>query len=204
MTAFLQQVVTKLNTRAGTPLIKPRATSRPPAFAADGMAIHLVSRSLQDGSWHEFPSENWIVLSREEWTQLLPAGKATATSAWDIPHAVAVKLAEWVYPQNEDVSRTNRSRVDIADFHLGVVTLQGDLARAQIRGKIRLMHSFYPGGKSQDFADSELTGYLDFNAADRSIQRLRMVTTKAQYADKWPFLTSLVSMSRETLDALGQ
>jgi hypothetical protein len=204
MIALLQQTTTKLNTRPVPPVVKPHAMSHPPAIAPDALVIHLVSRALADGSWHEYPSENWIVLSRAEWTQLLPAAKPTATTTWDIPHPLAVKLAEWVYPQNEDTTLANRSRVDIADFHLTVETLQGDLARARIGGKIRLLHSFYPGTQSQDFADSELTGYLDFNTADRSIQRLRIVTTKANYANKWSFATSLISMSRETLEALGQ
>ena len=61
------------------------------------------------------------------------------------------------------------------------------------------MHSFYPGGASQDFAVSELNGYMDFDTAQHRIQRLRIVTTKADY----PFATSLVSMSKETLDALA-
>jgi hypothetical protein len=203
MIALLEQVAGKLGTKAGAPVVRPHATSRPPAFAPDALVVHLVSRALADGSWHQYPSENWIVLSRAEWTQLLPE-KATPNAAWEIPHAVAVKLAEWVYPQNEDASRANRSRVDVADFRMQVVTVRGDMARARIQGKVRLMHTFYPGGKSEDFADSELTGYLDFNTAERSIQRLRIVTTKGDYANKWPFLTSLVSMSRETLEAVGQ
>ena len=63
------------------------------------------------------------------------------------------------------------------------------------------MHSFYPGGKSEDIAVSILSGYMDFNVAEHRIQRLRLVTDKASYGAS-PFLTSLVSMSRETLDAL--
>ena len=69
-------------------------------------------------------------------------------------------------------------------------------------GKIRLMHSFYPGGASQDFAVSELNGYMNFDTAQHRIQRLRIVTTKADYVGN-PFATSLVSMSKETLDALA-
>jgi hypothetical protein len=116
---------------------------------------------------------------------------------------VALKLAEWVYPQNEEKTQANRSRVDVAAFRMTVLALEGGLARARIDGKVRLKHTFYPGGQSEDFADSELLGFVDFDVAQRTVQRLRMATTKATYGGT-DFRASLVSMSRETLDALGK
>jgi hypothetical protein len=200
MIPFLEGIVAKLHTQPGPPAIKPHPTSRPPAAPANSLVIHLVSRALAGGSWHEFPSENWIVLTPAEWGQLLPAGKVAANATWTAPQAVAIKLAEWVYPQNEEKTGVNRSRVDEADFKLTAVTVAGNLARARIDGKIRLMHSFYPGGAAKDFAVSDLTGFMDFDVAERRIQRLRIVTNKGDYAGT-PFETALVSMSRETLDA---
>ena len=202
MIPFLEGVIGKLHLTAGAPAIVPHPTSRPPAVAGDSLVVHLVSRSLAGGSWHEFPAENWIVLSRPEWSELLPRGPVAAKSSWTVPQGVAARLAEWVYPQNEERTGKNRSRVDGADFAITAVTVQGSLVRARIQGKIRLMHSFYPGGASQDFAVSELNGYMDFDTAQHRIQRLRIVTTKADYAGT-PFAASLVSMSRETLDALA-
>ena len=204
MVPFLQSVIDKLHVAPGPPAIKPHPTSRPPAAAAsaaDALTIHLVSRALAGGSWHEYPSENWIVLSSAEWTQMLPPGPVAANKSWTIPRPVAVKLAEWVYPQNEEKTTQNRSRVDVADFRLTVAGVQGNLARARIDGKIRLLHSFYPGGQAQDFAVSELTGYMDFDFAARRIQRLRIVTNKADY-NTTPFAVTLVSKSKETLEAL--
>ena len=201
MIAFLTKVAADQNVTPGPPAIKPHPVSVPPQAPADSLVLHLVSRSQAGGSWHEFPSENWIVLSRAESQQLLPAAAPARGSSWAIPRPVAVKLAEWVYPQNEEKTGTNRSRVDVADLRMTLVAMENGLARARITGKVRLMHSFYPGGKSEDFADSELEGYMDFNVAERRIQRLRLVTDKAAY-NGIPFRTSLVSMSRETLDAL--
>ncbi len=203
MTAFLTQVAAQLHTEPGPPAVKPHAQSIAPASAADSMVLHLVSRSLAGGSWHEFPSENWIVLSRAEWGQLLPAGPVAPNTSWEVPRPVAVKLAEWVYPQNEEKTQVNRSRVDLAAFRMTVATLEGGLARARIDGKVRLKHTFYPGMQNEDYADSELQGFVDFDVAQRSVQRLRMVTTKATYSGI-DFRASLVSMSRETLDALGK
>jgi hypothetical protein len=203
MAALLTKVVAQLHTEPGPPAVKPHPQSAAPASAADSMILHLVSRSLAGGSWHEFPAENWIVLDRAEWGQLLPGDTVGLNASWELPRPVAVKLAEWVYPQNEEKTQANRSRVDGATFEMTVVTIQNGVARARIDGRVRLKHSFYPGGGAEDYADSELVGFMDFGVAQRRIQRLRMVTTKAIYAGG-EFQASLASMSRETLDALGQ
>jgi len=202
MIPFLEGIVARLHVAPGAPPIQPHPTSRPPAAAADSLILHLVSRALAGGSWHEYPAENWIVLNRAEWNQLLPPAPVEPKASWSVPQPVAVKLAEWVYPQNEEKTGKNRSRVDEAEFRIAAVTVQGPLVRARIEGRIRLLHAFYPGTPAQDFAVSELSGYMDFNLAERRIQRLRIVTTKANY-NKTPFATSLVSMSKETLDALA-
>ena len=138
MTAFLTQVAAQLHTEPGPPAVKPHAQSIAPASGADSMTLHLVSRSLAGGSWHEFPAENWIVLSRAEWGQLLPSGAVTPNVSWEVPRPVALKLAEWVYPQNEEKTQVNRSRVDVAAFRMTVTALEGGLARARIDGKVRL------------------------------------------------------------------
>jgi hypothetical protein len=202
MIPFLEGIVTRLHLSPGSPPIQPHPTSRPPApVADDALVIHLVSRALTGGSWHEFPSENWIVLSAADWRQLLPPGKVTPKESWTIPAPVAARLAEWVYPQNEEKTGENRSKVEQADFRFTAVRVEGAIARARIEGRIRLLHSFYPNSKSLDYATSDLTGYLDFDMTQRRIQRLRIVTDKGQYVQT-PFAASLVSMSKETLAAL--
>ena len=202
MIAFLQGIATKLNVAPGGPAVKPHPQSHPPAAPADSLVIHLLARAFTNGEWHNFPAENWIILKQDEWSQLLPAGEAAPKATWTVPKPLAVRLAEWVYPASEEKTGVNRSRVDQADFRLTTVTVEGGLARARIDGKIRLLHSFYPGGQAQDFAVSELTGFMDFNIGERRIQRLRIVTTKAHYNDT-PFAASLVSKSKETLEALA-
>jgi hypothetical protein len=132
----------------------------------------------------------------------MPAGQLAAKQVWTVPQDVAMKLAEWLYPQTEERSGQNRSKVEQADFRVMVTTVEGKLARARISGKVKLLHNFYPGGPAQtEAAQSDLSGYMDFDAAQRRIQRLRIVTDKGQY-NNTAFAASLVSMSKETLDAL--
>jgi len=199
--AFLKGVVERLHTSGGPPVFPPHPQSAPPQVEPGAPAIHLVARKLDaNKTWNEFPSENWIVLTRQEWDQIMPPPDVAVKGTWQIPQPVAVKLAEWIYPQTEETRRTNRSRVEAADFRLTLVTRTESLARARIDGKVRLLHSFYPGHPAEDFATSELTGFADFDIANRQVQRFRMVTGKAVYKDL-PFGCSLVSVSRETLDA---
>jgi hypothetical protein len=199
---WLLDIVTILKATPGPPPIKPHATSRPLATVpADSLALHLVSRSKAPGSWHEFPAENWIVLNRAETLQLLPEAAPKPGAVWTLPKPVALKLAEWVYPQNEEKTGVNRSRVDIADFKVTAVAVEGPLVRARIDGKIKLLHTFYPNSAAQDFAESQLLGYIDFNAAEKRVQRLRLATTRATYVGT-EFTTSLISKSKETLEAL--
>lgn len=197
---FLNSVIQRFHTAGGAPVFTPHPQSTPPKVEQGAPAIHLVARKTVGKTWNEFPSENWLLLSRQEWEQILPPAGARERAVWQIPAPVATKLAQWIYPQTEDTRQTNRSRVDLADFRLTLTTVEGSLGRARIEGRARVQHSFYPGHPSEDFATSELTGFLDFDLSTRQVQRLRLVTRKADYLNT-PFLCSLVSVSRETLDA---
>jgi hypothetical protein len=196
----LSEVVARLHTEPGPPAVTPHRQSLPPPTDADSMIFHLVSRHLPvGGGWNEYPAENWIVLKHSEWAQLLPTGDIRSRMSWDIPLPVAVKLAEWVYPQTEEVLRENRSRVEIASLHFTLTALQQGVGRARIDGRVRLQHSPYPGRPSEVYADAKLLGYMDFDLAHPVIQRMRLVTTEATYATSG-FGTSIVSVSRESLD----
>src|SRR5215471_14186319 len=114
---FLRGIVDQLKPQAGAPIFPPRAQGTPPKVESGAPAIHLVVRKDAGKiSWNDFPSENWILLNRQEWDQILPPAGAKERTTWTIPQPVAVKLSEWIYPQTEDTKRVNRSRVDLADY----------------------------------------------------------------------------------------
>ena len=198
---FLDDVRKELNTRAGSPAFPPHPASTAPSAPADAMVLHLVARSAMDGSWHEFPSENWIVLTQAEWRSLLPPERVVTTSTtWTVPRAVSDKLLAWFYPQTEEISEIPRSRIDESTLRLTVTTLENGVARARIEGSLKLLHSFYPHKPHDDFVDAKLVGFMDFLPREGRIQRLRLITGKATYVEQ-PFHVALRSVSRETLDA---
>jgi hypothetical protein len=166
------------------------------------MIFHLVSRGERKGSWREFPSENWIVLNRAEWSALLPSGpEVQPRSSWQVPRAVADKFLIWFYPQTEEISPLARGRIEQGDLRMTVTTLQNGVARARIDGSLKLVHSFFPGKPGDDLVAATLTGFMDYVPAERRIQRLRLITVKAVY-DSENFSAALRSVSPETLEAL--
>jgi hypothetical protein len=197
---FLNNIARQLNLQPGPPVFAPHPQSTPPQVPPDAPAIHLVARKLVGRTWNEFPAENWIVLSRQEWDQTLPPANAQLKTTWRLPPPLSTKLAEWIYPQTEDTRRANRNRVDEADFRFTLVTLSNSLARARIDAHVRVRHSFYPGKPAEEFATSDLTGFADFDLAKRQVRRFRLVTHKAEYQGV-PFSCSLVSVSQETIEA---
>jgi hypothetical protein len=199
---FLEQIVAQLHIQPGRPVTKPHPQSLPPQADPSSTVFHLVARGGNAGSWREFPAENWIVLDQKESNALLPPGGARLNSSWEVPPEVANKLLSWFYPQTEDTSRTNRSRIIREAFRMTVVTLDRGMARARIEASVRMVHSFYPERDTGETVDAKLLGFMDFSPAERRIQRLRLVTEKATYNEEW-FDAALRSVSRETLEAQG-
>jgi hypothetical protein len=198
---FLEDVRKELNNPAGPPAFPPHPASSAPSAPDDAMVFHLVARANAGGSWHEFPSENWIVLSRAEWSALLPPEPVVAPrNSWTVPRAVSDKLLAWFYPQTEEISEIPRSRIDESNLRMTVTTVQNGVARARIEGSLKLMHSFYPHKPHDDFVNAQLQGFMDFLPREGRIQRLRLITQKATYVDE-SFGVALRSVSRETLDA---
>jgi hypothetical protein len=198
---FLAGIIHQLGTTPGTPVIKPRPQSIPPASNPDDLVTHLVARSLTGGNWHEFPSENWIVLTHDEWMQLLPSQAPREGDSWQFAPALTRKLLTRFYPQTEETSDADRNRIDEAFLQLTITKLGAGVARARFDGKLRMKHSFYPGKDHEDDVEATLTGFLDFDSTEHRIQRMRLITDHASYIGV-EFGAALNSVSAETLEAL--
>jgi len=201
MEAFLEGVRQELQTTAGDPAFPPRVWSSAPDAPADSMVFHLVARGESGGTWRQFPSENWLVLSHDEWAGLLPPEPVVERkTTWQVPREVCDKLLAWFYPQTEEISEIPRSRIDEADLRMTITEVQDGVARARIDGSLKLMHSFYPHKPHDDFVTSKLVGFMDFLPKEGHIQRLRLITQGAVYVDE-DFSVALRSVSRETIEA---
>ncbi|HEY1339222.1 MAG TPA: hypothetical protein VGF59_17035 [Bryobacteraceae bacterium] len=202
MSAFLESVAANLHTAPGPPVIKPHPMSAPPRADTTSMVFHLVARGANQGSWREFPAENWIVLGEADWKRLLPPNAPAMGASWEVPAETAAKFYEWFYPQTEDPLRVSRSHIEQETMRMTIVTLDNGLARARIDGSLRMKHSFYPGREGNDLVTAAVIGFMDFDVGRGAIQRLRIVDEKAVYHNE-AFGVALRSVSHETLEALG-
>jgi hypothetical protein len=61
----------------------------------------------RSAGWGAFPAENWIVLTKDQWSKLLPAEKVKVGSTWELDKEVAARFLTHIYPttENNDVSK---------------------------------------------------------------------------------------------------
>jgi len=177
----LEQVVKKLGTQAGDPLVKPRPQSAPPAAAPGALLLHLSARAFNRGSWGEFPGENWIVLSAAEAEKLLPQASA---GSWQIDPAVSRKLLTNFYPQTEDISSADRNRIELQSLRGTVISASGDATLAKLEGSLKMKRSFYPGRDDYKPINATLVGFLEFSPAAHRVESMALVTEKASYGDE--------------------
>lgn len=176
--ARLEKVVADLKVQPGKPLIAPAPQSCAPERNGDALVLHLTARSLDGrGAWSEFPPENWIVLERNEWRELLPPAKVGSTRK--IEAGVATKLLTHFYPatENNDVSK---NKFEHQQLKVTVVSLNKGIARARIEGNFRMQHSFYHKEDGK-VVEATVIGYLNYDARKPRVRSLLLTTDKATY-----------------------
>ncbi|OAI46387.1 hypothetical protein AYO44_02150 [Planctomycetaceae bacterium SCGC AG-212-F19] len=188
----LEQDVQKLGTPSGPPVVLPKPQMVPPATEPDSLVLHLTARVLNRNVWCEFPAENWIVLSRHEWTNLAPMPALHTGKSYDIPTEVATRLLTHCYPQTEN-NDIATNRIDRAVLRGVVWQVTGGVAHVRLDGSLRMKHRFYPTREDDNMVDTTLTGFLEVDLARGSIRSLRLVTDRATYGP-WEFAVALRSL----------
>lgn len=196
LTQMLERVVQRLHTAPGAPVVKPTTISVPPTSASESLVMHLTARRASKGSWGEFPSENWLILSRPEWSTLLPTDAIKVGSSWDFSKEMTARLLTKFYPQTEETSNADRNRIDHASLKATVVSIENGMARARLDGTLKMKHTFYPGKQDNNFVNATLLGFMDFEPDKHRIETFRLVTSKATYGaeDATDFGAALRSM----------
>jgi len=100
---LLERTVEKLHVREGEAVVRLVAQSAPPKCPSDSLVVHLTSRSLDGrGAWSDFPVEDWIVLSRDEWEKLLPRSQVNAADSWGVDGKISAGLLTHFCPPSEN------------------------------------------------------------------------------------------------------
>jgi hypothetical protein len=185
--ALLARAVEHFRPTPGKPVVPPARQSTAPSAPADAVTLHLVSRGDDRGSWGEFPAENWIVLTRDDWPKLLPTGEVSPGQTWELDRAVSAKILTYFYPQTEN----NDARTDRIQQHAltgKVLTIKDDLVTARIDGFLRMQHVFYPGRKDAQPLGAEVVGVMTF--VPGKLPSLQLATTQAQHGQR-PFTVAV-------------
>ncbi len=200
--AVLEKTVRALQLKPAGAVVTPRPQSVPPSHPPDSLVFQVIARGLKPGSYREFPSENWIVFSRDEGKSILPAGPIKPGLKWDVDQKAAVKWLAKFYPQSEESGNAERSRIDQYALKATVLTVENGIAFARMEGTLLMKRAFTPGHDDNNFVHATLLGFIHFDTAHREVQTLRLVTTKASYGpgtNDEDFSAVLRSMSPDVL-----
>lgn len=193
---LLEKTVADLKVPGGAAVVKPGPQVVLPRAAADALVLHLTARKLIGPSgWNEFPSEDWVLLSRGQYTKLLPAGAVKTGTTWDPDPQVAAQILTHFFPQtetttpNEDVllspSGAHKHRIEQQALKATVLSIQNGVVRARLDGSLRLHHlcSLRSKEDANAVVTAELLGLLEFDAERKQIRSLRLVTHGAKYGN---------------------
>jgi hypothetical protein len=176
--------------------VKPRS---PVPRARDGsLVLHVVARYLErkgdayvpcdvkavlgtknGRNWADLPSQEWVVLSRLEWTSLLPRGEVRVDSTWKPSEAVTADLLRHFYPPTENTD-LKKNRVEKLVIQARVESIERGIARARLDGRMRMKHPFYHQDDN-NFVEADLVGYVGFKTDTREIKSFCLVTGNGRY-----------------------
>jgi hypothetical protein len=196
---LMERVIQELKVAKGDLLARPTPPSAPPADA-DALVLHVVARYLERRgddyvphnvkellgtkkahNWANLPSEGWVVLSRSEWTKLLPTGDVRMNDSWEPDKKVVTKVLNQFYPPTENTDLAT-NRIDEQPLQARVEAIENGVARARLEGRLKMKHPFYHKDDN-NFVEAGLLGYLEFDVGKRGIRSLRLVTDNARYGD---------------------
>ncbi len=179
--ASLGRAVAQFKPQPGNPVVRPGPQSVAPPAAADAVTLHLISRGDDRGSWGEFPAESWIVLNREDWSKLLPAGAVSPGQTWDVDPGVSAKILTYFYPQTEN-NDARIDRIEQQSLTAKALTVKGGVTTARVDGLVKMHHAFYPGRKDAQPLEAQVVGLLIF--APGQPPTLELTTTRAVHGTR--------------------
>ncbi|MBM4069058.1 MAG: hypothetical protein FJ271_08960 [Planctomycetes bacterium] len=197
LAGLMEQVIRELKVAKGDALVKPSPPSAPPADA-DALVLHVVARYLERrgkdlvphdvkevlgtrkaGNWGNLPSEGWVVLSKPQWTKLLPPGDVAPNITWELDKKVTARVLNHFYPPTENTDLA-KNRIDQQTLQARVEAIDKGVARARLEGRLRMKHPFYHKDDNY-FVEADLVGYLEFDVGKQAVLSLRLVTDNGRY-----------------------
>jgi hypothetical protein len=180
---MLKKAIDRYGVPAGRPVVAPAAQSRPPKANEGELVLHLTSRGFNQGSWREFPGENWIVLPRDAWQKFLPPDGSKPGASSVVAPTVSEQILTHFYPQteNNDVQSNRFEAQELTAKVLPGKEGDGGVVRVRLDGRLRMKHAFYPGRKDDTRVDAIVAGLLEFDRVTGRVRKLQIATVEAKY-----------------------
>jgi hypothetical protein len=195
---LMLQVVRQLDVVEAAPSNAVKPHSPAPRVSDGSLALHVVARYLErkgaecvpcdvkgvlgtkkGRNWANLPSQEWIVLSRLEWTSLLPRGEVSVDLTWKPGEAVIAGLLRHFYPPTENTD-LKKNRVETLVIQARVESIERGVAHARLEGRMRMKHPFYHQ-EDDNFVEADLLGYMAFETDPYEIKSLHLVTENGRY-----------------------
>jgi hypothetical protein len=190
---LLEKTIANLKIEKGKPVVAPKPQAAPPQTPKGGLLLHLTARKLTEkGSWNEFPSEDWIALSRDQCKKLLPGGMIQVGDSWTVDKAVSTPILTRFFPQTEcctakadallSATGPYKHRLEEQELKATLIAAEQGRAEARLDGRSKVLHKFYP---NHDYPPTVSTatviGYLNFDPAKKTFESLRLVSDGGKF-----------------------
>ncbi len=175
---FLESCARRLRVTPGQPLAAPGKQSRPPAHNREDLVLHLVARGMRQGSWREFPSENWFILNPADQQAFLPPGDSTS---WILDAGIAKRLLLKFYPQVEETDDVERG--DIREYQMKLTRMEtkAGTALARIDGGLIMNRA-----SERIQTRARIVGLVRFDPVKRKLIQVQIVTQEAVFTHSNP------------------
>jgi hypothetical protein len=190
---ILEKTIADLKVEKGKPVVAPKPQAAPPQTPEGGLLLHLTARKLAEkGSWNEFPSEDWITLSRDQCKKLLPGDAVKVGDAWTIDNAVSTLILTRFFPQTEcctakadlllSATGPYKHRLEEQALRATLIAAEQGRAVARLDGHSKVLHQFYPNHSyPPTVSTASIVGYLTFDPAKGTIESLRLVSDGGKF-----------------------
>jgi hypothetical protein len=209
LTEMLERTIERLKTRPGKPLVAPAVQSRSPKAEADVLLLHLTSRNMvkkgddwvparttlgetRSGSWGAYPGEDWIVLSKADWTKLLPAGEVKVGAKWEPDREALARVLLRFYPSSENNDVTT-NKIEKQEATGTVLAVKEGVVTARLDGVLHMRHPFYHKEDNQA-VEAKFVGLIEFDADRGKVRTLQMATAEAVYGGRSHFGVAVRSL----------
>jgi RNA polymerase sigma-70 factor (ECF subfamily) len=164
----------------GEPLVRPTPRSVPPPSTSNDLVLHVAARYLDEQgqvervrtTYHEFPAEDWMVLSEPEWKGLLAGGT--------VDPGLSRRFLTTFHPVDMSVGESPDGRNRFDETSLTVTFVSPSLAR--LDGRLRMARSFTQFSKTEERPiQATLQGYLETDPERSTIRSLRMIAKDASF-----------------------